>query len=195
MPDCSTCAIDAAAAHAMMPGIWKATSFAPSTVRSSSSVEPSLCVIALRPLLHHCSPLHACVVALYRAPTLALSCYDPTLSSSRTFGMTRYGEVKAGHIPLLSLPNCLAIPPSFSWSRSLVTLWLRLYRLLANMGVAFGSNASVTATGILFPILGAVFIALRFYSRRLHKAPLGFDDWLCLPAWVGVHRLQVSWMG
>ena len=41
------------------------------------------------------------------------------------------------------------------------------------------------ACGILFPILGAIAVALRFKIRHARKTDLGADDWLCLPALVG----------
>ena len=44
---------------------------------------------------------------------------------------------------------------------------------------------SVIACGILFPILGAITVALRFRIRHTRKLVLGGDDWLCLPALVG----------
>lgn len=44
---------------------------------------------------------------------------------------------------------------------------------------------SVIACGILFPILGAITVALRFRIRHKRKLVLGGDDWLCLPALVG----------
>ena len=45
---------------------------------------------------------------------------------------------------------------------------------------------SVTACGILFPILGAIAVALRFSVRHRRKIDMGADDWLCLPALVGI---------
>ena len=44
---------------------------------------------------------------------------------------------------------------------------------------------SVTACGIIFPILGAVAVYLRFRTRHSRKAELRVDDWLCVPALVG----------
>ena len=43
---------------------------------------------------------------------------------------------------------------------------------------------SVIAIGVLFPVLGAVAVALRFAVRLRRKNGLGIDDWLCLPALV-----------
>ncbi|KAF2232282.1 hypothetical protein EV356DRAFT_517582 [Viridothelium virens] len=52
------------------------------------------------------------------------------------------------------------------------------------MGIA--TRESAIAIGICFPILGAILIALRFYTRWLQKVPRQVDDWLCLPAWLCV---------
>ena len=43
---------------------------------------------------------------------------------------------------------------------------------------------SVTACGILFPILGTIAVILRFKTRYRRKAELKVDDWLCIPALV-----------
>ena len=43
---------------------------------------------------------------------------------------------------------------------------------------------SVTACGVLFPILGAIAVALRFATRRRRKVEIGLDDWICIPALV-----------
>ena len=51
---------------------------------------------------------------------------------------------------------------------------------------------SVIACGVLFPILGAIAVALRFKMRHARKTDLGADDWLCLPALVGGIYAAVS---
>ena len=50
--------------------------------------------------------------------------------------------------------------------------------------MTYVNPGSVTAIGVLFPILGAVAVGLRFRIRRIRKTELGVDDWLCLPALV-----------
>ena len=51
--------------------------------------------------------------------------------------------------------------------------------------MTYVNPGSVTACGVVFPILGAVAVALRFRMRHTRKIDLGADDWLCLPALVG----------
>ena len=50
--------------------------------------------------------------------------------------------------------------------------------------MSFASTQSAVAIGFTFPILGAIFVALRFYSRWHLKTPRQIDDWLCVLAWV-----------
>ena len=47
-----------------------------------------------------------------------------------------------------------------------------------------GTNQSSLAIGFIFPILGGTCVALRFYTRWLHKNDKRIDDWLTIPAWV-----------
>ena len=42
--------------------------------------------------------------------------------------------------------------------------------------------AGVITCGVLFPILGAIAVALRFMLRRKRKNDPRADDWICLPA-------------
>ena len=44
---------------------------------------------------------------------------------------------------------------------------------------------SVVAVGAVFPALGIIVVALRFYTRYRQKARLMLDDWLTVPALVG----------
>ena len=58
--------------------------------------------------------------------------------------------------------------------------------------MTYVNPGSVIACGILFPILGAIAVALRFRIRHLRKLALGADDWLCLPALVGDAVVNVA---
>lgn len=61
----------------------------------------------------------------------------------------------------------------------------------SRMGI--GTRESAIAIGIIFPIIGASLIALRFYIRWHQKSYIGIDDWLCLPAWVsGNNSIQAG---
>lgn len=44
----------------------------------------------------------------------------------------------------------------------------------------------VLASGIIFPVLGIIVVALRFYTRSTQKVSYQLDDWLILPALVGI---------
>ncbi|MCJ1396026.1 hypothetical protein MMC18_008913 [Xylographa bjoerkii] len=46
----------------------------------------------------------------------------------------------------------------------------------------YNSPFAVVAVGIILPVLDAVAVALRFYTRRLQRLPLLIDDWLTIPA-------------
>ncbi|KAL9106899.1 MAG: hypothetical protein Q9227_008147 [Pyrenula ochraceoflavens] len=48
---------------------------------------------------------------------------------------------------------------------------------------------SVMAIGILFPLLGAIAVGLRFWFRKRLHLGLQIDDWLCIPALVSGHIL------
>ena len=45
----------------------------------------------------------------------------------------------------------------------------------------------VLAAGIVMPVLGIIFVTLRFYTRSKQKAGYGADDWLSLFALVSVY--------
>ncbi|KAI9148250.1 hypothetical protein HJFPF1_12078 [Paramyrothecium foliicola] len=46
----------------------------------------------------------------------------------------------------------------------------------------YATPGSVIFISIFFPILGAICVALRFYTRAKAKSALWWDDWLCIPA-------------
>ena len=46
----------------------------------------------------------------------------------------------------------------------------------------YDSPSSVQAVAIVSSLLGLVAVALRFYTRRIQKAPLLLDDYLTVPA-------------
>ena len=53
--------------------------------------------------------------------------------------------------------------------------------------MSYVNGGSVIAIGVIFPVLGALAVAARFYIRRNNKkVTLGLDDWLCLPALVRI---------
>ena len=53
--------------------------------------------------------------------------------------------------------------------------------------MTYVNPAGVITCGVLFPILGAVAVAVRFILRRKRRNDLRADDWICLPALVSVH--------
>ena len=56
--------------------------------------------------------------------------------------------------------------------------------------VTYATPGSMIALGAAFPALGIVAVALRFYTRRIQKAPLKLDDWLTIPVLVGQFSLS-----
>lgn len=50
--------------------------------------------------------------------------------------------------------------------------------------VPYVTSQEIFAVSILLPLLGIVFVLLRFYARVLQKQSTGIDDWLMLPALV-----------
>ena len=44
------------------------------------------------------------------------------------------------------------------------------------------NGPAIIATGVVFPILTTVAVALRFVSKQITGAPHGADDWLLLAA-------------
>lgn len=48
----------------------------------------------------------------------------------------------------------------------------------------YTTTASVIFISIFFPILGGIFVALRFYTRAKANTAFWWDDWLCIPALV-----------
>ena len=80
-------------------------------------------------------------------------------------------------------------PYSFNWLR------IDIYspRSTAIMSTIYGlvvviSPGTIIAVGTVFPALGIVFVALRFYTRYIQKARLMMDDYLTLPALVSIIR-------
>ena len=53
--------------------------------------------------------------------------------------------------------------------------------------MTYVNPTGVITCGVLFPILGAIAVALRFMSRRTRKIDLRADDWICLPALVSIY--------
>ena len=53
------------------------------------------------------------------------------------------------------------------------------------MSVPYVTPWEIYAASIVLPILGCVFVLLRFYARTLLKNSIGIDDWLLIPALVG----------
>lgn len=48
------------------------------------------------------------------------------------------------------------------------------------------------AVAVVFPVLGILSVGLRVYVRRVQKARILADDWLLLPALVGLLSLRSS---
>ena len=46
------------------------------------------------------------------------------------------------------------------------------------------SPSNVVAAGAAWPVLCAIVVLLRFYTRRIQHAKLLLDDWLTVPALV-----------
>lgn len=58
--------------------------------------------------------------------------------------------------------------------------------------VAIISPGTIIAAGVVFPALGVVFVALRFYTRCIQKARLMMDDYLTLPALVSMRHARAG---
>ena len=58
--------------------------------------------------------------------------------------------------------------------------------------MTYVNPAGVITCGVLFPILGAIAVALRFMLRRKRKNDLRGDDWICLPALVSVRSYNMA---
>ena len=52
--------------------------------------------------------------------------------------------------------------------------------------MTYVNPTGVITCGVLFPILGAIAVALRFMLRLKRKNGLRADDWICLPALVSI---------
>ncbi|KAI4262520.1 MAG: hypothetical protein L6R42_002306 [Xanthoria sp. 1 TBL-2021] len=51
--------------------------------------------------------------------------------------------------------------------------------------------SSVVAVGVVMPALGIATVVLRFYTRRKMRNQILLDDWLLLPALVGLSMVEV----
>lgn len=56
---------------------------------------------------------------------------------------------------------------------------------------AWNTEGQVIAAAAILPILGIVLVTLRFYHRIKHKAGIGADDWLIVPAAVSSYFPRV----
>lgn len=54
------------------------------------------------------------------------------------------------------------------------------------LSVPYVTPGEIYSASIVLPILGIVFVLLRFYARVVQKKSAGIDDWLMLPALVCV---------
>ena len=52
--------------------------------------------------------------------------------------------------------------------------------------MVLASKKGTYAICIVFPVLGLLAIVLRFLVRRARNGPWKIDDYLCIPAWVGL---------
>lgn len=52
------------------------------------------------------------------------------------------------------------------------------------------SPVGTIGVGVAMPVLGVIFVALRFYTRRMMKNRILADDWLLIPALVRRPRLS-----
>lgn len=57
-----------------------------------------------------------------------------------------------------------------------------LSRPIDTMGYA--NPTAIVVVSVLFPLIGAVAVALRFYTRHYMRAKPTLDDWLIVPAWL-----------
>ena len=55
---------------------------------------------------------------------------------------------------------------------------------ITQLSIPYAAPGGIYAASIVLPILGAIFIALRIYTRTLQRTSSSFDDWLMLPALV-----------
>lgn len=54
----------------------------------------------------------------------------------------------------------------------------------------WNTKGEVIAAAAVLPFLGIVLVTLRFYNRLKHKAGIGADDWLIVPATVSSYIPQ-----
>ena len=61
--------------------------------------------------------------------------------------------------------------------------------------VVASSSSGVIAAGVVWPLLCAIVVALRFYTRRIQGAKLLKDDWLIVPKLVRVMKPNLGNQG
>lgn len=54
--------------------------------------------------------------------------------------------------------------------------------------MGYVNYGSVTALGVVFPVLGLIAMATRFYARIKYQGSFELDDVLVVPAAVSVHQ-------
>ena len=52
--------------------------------------------------------------------------------------------------------------------------------------MSYADKGALEATAVIFAVLPVVAVGLRFYARSISNAKLGIDDWLMIPAMVGL---------
>ena len=52
--------------------------------------------------------------------------------------------------------------------------------------MTYVNEQTVLAIGVLFIVLGSSAVIARFYVRIVYRMGMGIDDWLCIPALVGL---------
>lgn len=60
------------------------------------------------------------------------------------------------------------------------------------INVSYITPGAMIAVAVVFPVLGILSVGLRVYVRRVQKARILADDWLLLPALVGLFSLRSS---
>lgn len=63
---------------------------------------------------------------------------------------------------------------------------------VSELFVPYVTSEEIYAVSIILPLLGIIFVLLRFYARILQKTPTGIDDWLLLPALVCIPYSRAS---
>lgn len=88
-------------------------------------------------------------------------------------------------------PNCIAVLICIQAHLAVknrvelrLSLNLRLCLACSNANMGYDSPASTIAVCVLLPVIALITIALRFFARRVQRAPVKLDDLLVLPALV-----------